>query len=211
MGPKKKTVTILTNNDPEHENVMSQETVSIKPKSIAAAVKKTQKKNVVKVPQPDVLEHKEEPEVAADNEQVSKLFIKEAVKKILGHPSDSKSIQSLVNVLSGYDISDLLNALALLQDPAVAEKKSVITFLTTGPLKTGKALLEHHSVWKDMLLREANELKTMTEKVEVAEGVHKCRRCGSLRTMSHQKQTRSADEPMTEFITCMSCNNHWRD
>lgn len=36
-------------------------------------------------------------------------------------------------------------------------------------------------------------------------GGFKCRRCGSDKTQYQQKQTRSADEPMTVFIECMAC------
>ena len=27
----------------------------------------------------------------------------------------------------------------------------------------------------------------------------------------YQLQTRSADEPMTTFITCLNCNNKWKE
>lgn len=38
----------------------------------------------------------------------------------------------------------------------------------------------------------------------------KCSRCGQRKTTYYQLQTRSADEPMTTFVTCVNCNNHWK-
>ncbi|KAL3524073.1 hypothetical protein ACH5RR_016907 [Cinchona calisaya] len=38
----------------------------------------------------------------------------------------------------------------------------------------------------------------------------KCGRCGKKETTYYQLQTRSADEPMTTFVTCVNCNNHWK-
>mmetsp|Transcript_15417 Transcript_15417/g.51739 ORF Transcript_15417/g.51739 Transcript_15417/m.51739 type:complete len:292 (-) Transcript_15417:64-939(-) len=38
-----------------------------------------------------------------------------------------------------------------------------------------------------------------------------CRKCKQKRTTFYQKQTRSADEPMTVFITCKNCGHEWRD
>ena len=38
----------------------------------------------------------------------------------------------------------------------------------------------------------------------------KCGRCGQRKTIYYQLQTRSADEPMTTFVTCVNCNNHWK-
>lgn len=38
----------------------------------------------------------------------------------------------------------------------------------------------------------------------------KCSRCGKKETTYYQLQTRSADEPMTTFVTCVNCNNHWK-
>lgn len=37
-----------------------------------------------------------------------------------------------------------------------------------------------------------------------------CHRCKSTKTTSTQKQTRSADEPMTVFVLCLNCNYRWK-
>ena len=37
-----------------------------------------------------------------------------------------------------------------------------------------------------------------------------CKRCKSIKTTSTQKQTRSADEPMTVFVLCLNCGNRWK-
>ncbi|PON48601.1 Transcription elongation factor [Trema orientale] len=38
----------------------------------------------------------------------------------------------------------------------------------------------------------------------------KCGRCGKRKTTYYQMQTRSADEPMTTYVTCVNCNNRWK-
>ena len=37
-----------------------------------------------------------------------------------------------------------------------------------------------------------------------------CRKCKSSRCSYYQLQTRSADEPMTTFVTCIDCGNRWK-
>jgi len=37
-----------------------------------------------------------------------------------------------------------------------------------------------------------------------------CSRCKSTKTTSTQKQTRSADEPMTVFVLCLNCGKRWK-
>lgn len=44
----------------------------------------------------------------------------------------------------------------------------------------------------------------------VKKGVYKCK-CGSRKTWSYQLQTRSMDEPMTNFINCIDCGREWRE
>ena len=38
----------------------------------------------------------------------------------------------------------------------------------------------------------------------------KCWKCGSDRVQWWEKQTRAADEPMTQFYRCLMCDNEWR-
>ncbi|KAF5747681.1 putative Transcript elongation factor IIS [Tripterygium wilfordii] len=38
----------------------------------------------------------------------------------------------------------------------------------------------------------------------------RCGRCGQRKCTYYQMQTRSADEPMTTYVTCVNCNHHWK-
>jgi transcription elongation factor S-II len=55
-----------------------------------------------------------------------------------------------------------------------------------------------------------NSLREDSQKITVEEGIYKCSKCGSRKTTQYEMQTRSADEPMTIFITCVTCGNSWR-
>ena len=41
-------------------------------------------------------------------------------------------------------------------------------------------------------------------------GMFRCGRCRSMNTTYYSLQTRGADEPMTNFITCLRCQNRWK-
>lgn len=41
-------------------------------------------------------------------------------------------------------------------------------------------------------------------------GIFTCGKCRSKKTTYYQMQTRSADEPMTSFVTCLKCGKRWR-
>lgn len=43
-----------------------------------------------------------------------------------------------------------------------------------------------------------------------AGGEFTCSKCKSNKTSFYEKQTRSSDEPMTVFITCLNCGKHWK-
>ena len=45
---------------------------------------------------------------------------------------------------------------------------------------------------------------------EGSQSIFKCKKCGSQKCDYEQKQTRSADEPMTVFVTCLNCDNRWK-
>jgi transcription elongation factor S-II len=54
------------------------------------------------------------------------------------------------------------------------------------------------------------EMESIRAKDEEYEGIFMCRKCKSKRTSYYQLQTRSADEPMTTYVECKNCNNHWK-
>ncbi len=41
-------------------------------------------------------------------------------------------------------------------------------------------------------------------------GILKCGKCKSMKTTYYQMQTRSADEPMTTYVTCLNCQHKWK-
>ena len=59
--------------------------------------------------------------------------------------------------------------------------------------------------------RELEEYDEFVEKpFDIDEGVVQCEKCGSKRTFSYSKQTRSGDESTTVFCTCAKCGAKWK-
>jgi transcription elongation factor S-II len=44
----------------------------------------------------------------------------------------------------------------------------------------------------------------------VQSGLFTCGRCKKDKCSVHQMQTRGADEPMTNFVTCLTCGHNWK-
>ena len=55
--------------------------------------------------------------------------------------------------------------------------------------------------------RDASKFNT---NIEASTDMYTCKKCRSKRCTYYEMQTRSADEPMTIFITCLYCKKHWR-
>lgn len=63
----------------------------------------------------------------------------------------------------------------------------------------------------DRVLQEENLKNTKAAQDTSAEtDQFKCGRCKQRKCKYYQLQTRSADEPMTTFVTCINCNNRWK-
>jgi DNA-directed RNA polymerase subunit M/transcription elongation factor TFIIS len=86
----------------------------------------------------------------------------------------------------------------------------------TGEWKITDIVKKDHAELDPYRVMECNEIfktkdsEQMKQLKEENKGVFKCGRCKSDRTSYTQAQTRSADEPMTTFVTCESCNNRWK-
>ncbi|KAF9105834.1 RNA polymerase II elongation factor [Mortierella sp. AM989] len=48
------------------------------------------------------------------------------------------------------------------------------------------------------------------EEQQAETDMFKCGKCKGRKTRYYQMQTRSADEPMTTFVTCIGCGNRWK-
>ena len=66
-------------------------------------------------------------------------------------------------------------------------------------------------LWKQFMDEKYKRDKLMyEEQAEAMTDVYKCGRCKSRKCTYYELQTRSADEAMTIFITCLNCGNRWK-
>ncbi len=77
------------------------------------------------------------------------------------------------------------------------------------------AYLQPHEVfpekWKTFLDEKFKIDKQLYEtRTEAATDIYKCGKCQKRICTYFQLQTRSADEPMTTFVTCINCGNRWK-
>ena len=65
--------------------------------------------------------------------------------------------------------------------------------------------------WKELIEEKIIKDKNKFEiNVEASTDTFTCRKCRSKKCTYYQMQTRSADEPMTIFVTCIDCGNRWK-
>lgn len=93
------------------------------------------------------------------------------------------------------------------------------TRILSGQLKTNVVLeLPPESLWPGGPYAEAKERgikRDMAKDYNVAndkdyKGIFRCEKCRNYKTTYYQMQTRSADEPMTVFVTCHVCKITWK-
>lgn len=66
-------------------------------------------------------------------------------------------------------------------------------------------------LWKDIMDRELLRTKAAYEPQATAmTDRYTCGKCKKNRCSYYELQTRSADEPMTMFITCLHCGHRWK-
>jgi transcription elongation factor S-II len=93
------------------------------------------------------------------------------------------------------------NVIEQINDGSV--KPHVVAFMTHQELLPEK--------WKDLI-----EVKTKRDKnkfetnISAATDTFTCRKCKKNQCTYYQMQTRSADEPMTLYISCVVCGNRWK-
>jgi DNA-directed RNA polymerase subunit M/transcription elongation factor TFIIS len=63
---------------------------------------------------------------------------------------------------------------------------------------------------KDLDLKLRREEHIYEEKPAAMTDLYKCGKCKKRETVYQELQLRSADEPMSLFITCLNCGHRWR-
>jgi transcription elongation factor S-II len=65
--------------------------------------------------------------------------------------------------------------------------------------------------WEELLeLKKIRDENKYEPKLEASTDDFKCWKCKSKKCTYYQLQTRSADEPMTTFVSCLDCGNRWK-
>ena len=99
--------------------------------------------------------------------------------------------------------TNLNNPILLEQVNSGSIKAHTIAFMTHQELRPDK--------WYELITAKSKRDKNKFEtNLEAATDTFTCRKCKSNKCTYMQLQLRSADEPMTTFVTCLSCGNRWR-
>lgn len=76
------------------------------------------------------------------------------------------------------------------------------------------AFLSHYEMmperWEKLIAEKQERDKNIYDVQQKINSEFKCRRCKSNNCSYYQLQTRSADEPMTTFVSCQECGNRWK-
>jgi len=116
---------------------------------------------------------------------------------------------NIYNIISKRTITNLIPN-SYVNNPRLLErlkddefKPHAIAFMNYGELYPEK--------WRPLMEQQLKrETKLLEGNKDMATDQFRCNRCNKRQCTYYEMQTRSADEPMTIFITCLNCGKHWR-
>jgi transcription elongation factor S-II len=128
--------------------------------------------------------------------------LKEADQRRIVKKWDNKHfVQIYVDRVRSIIINLNENVVSQIKDGTV--KAHMVAFMTHQELCPEK--------WNELIeckiKRDKNKFET---NVEAATDTFTCKKCRSNKCTYYQMQTRSADEPMTTFVTCIDCGCRWK-
>ena len=176
-----------------------------------------------------------EPEIPLEEptfeDPLRKMVYDQIKSKLTGHTASksqlvslSRDIEELLSLATGNDQTGYKRQ-AKQKILVLADKthgKEIIDNLLSGKLSVQELvskevrdlfsnaslhLIEETAKNQSMLAMQADYYR---KNLKIGISEFTCRKCKSSKVFSEQKQTRSADEPMTTFLTCQECNNKWK-
>ena len=125
------------------------------------------------------------------------------------------ALQLVMPDTDAKDLAFIINYLKL-EDPNMVTMEMINLFRQGKTKDELKDLLINgkyqfnSDVYEDVRYRMKEFELFILKPFEVDEGVLTCNKCGSNRTFSYTKQTRSGDEATTVFAVCSICNARWK-
>ena len=98
----------------------------------------------------------------------------------------------------------------------ILKNPEIVNKINNGTIKASEiAYKSHQDLYPDKWESQLEKKKQRIEnkyfpKIEASTDAYTCRKCKKNRCTYYQVQIRSADEPMTVFIRCISCGKQWR-
>ena len=127
--------------------------------------------------------------------------------------------QKVYCLLTEFKRDKRINAERALMEPSLPPREGIVIFMQQNKLQPSKLAeyspdqLRPDGLYAQMQMKLHNKwLQMEASKIqdESYEGILKCGKCKSKKTSYYQMQTRSADEPMTTFVTCRECGHKWK-
>ena len=99
---------------------------------------------------------------------------------------------------------NLKNPEILEQIQTEAIQAHTVAFMTHQEMRPDK--------WKELIEEKAKrDANKFEQNIEASTDTFTCRKCKGNKCTYYQMQTRSADEPMTVYISCINCGNRWKN
>ncbi len=120
------------------------------------------------------------------------------------------------NIFSSIYYTNVVNVYSNLNPDSYIHNKRLIDRMVDGEFKPYElATMEHQHIfpehWKPLYDNKSKRDRMLYEiNKEMATDIYTCGRCKKKECSFYQLQTRSADEPMTTFITCLNCGKRWK-
>jgi transcription elongation factor S-II len=96
------------------------------------------------------------------------------------------------------------------------KKPDVSSAIISGNIKSQDiAFMTHQEMcpekWKQLIEdKKVRDKQKYEPNIEASTDNFTCNKCKSKKCTYYQLQTRSADEPMTTFVTCLECGKRWK-